>query len=269
MRTTAAVTLVALATVIGGRANADTAPSQKATTTQKTMKVEPKAQQTLHAMSEFMAKQKAFEVDVKGSTEVIDEKGQKVQFKREGHVWVERPNKVRSDRKGELVDAQIFYDGKTLTVFAKNANAYAQRPAPATIDATVSELYDKVDLELGPGDILSANAEKTLMEEVTSGRVVESVEVEGVKTTHIAAQGAEVDWDLWIAEGDKPLPHKYVITSKKVEGAPQYAVTLTNWKLVNDIDDATFKFEPPKDAKKISFLDQIKTKKPTTPKKKE
>lgn len=83
--------------------------------------------------------------------------------------------------------------------------------------------------------------------------------IDGVATHHLAMQGNEVDWELWVEEGSRPLPRKYVITSKKMEGWPQYSVTLSNWKLVGDLSDDTFTFKPPGDAQKIEFLDQIQT----------
>lgn len=250
--------LLTVACLVGGQANAEEAKSPKPPSAQKASKIDPKAKEVLHDMSEFLSRQKAFEVDVKGSTDVVLEKGQKVQFNRAGHIWVERPNKIRSDRKGDLADAQIYYDGKTLTVYVRNAKAYAQRPVPATIDATLSELYDKLDMDLGPGDLLSSNPEKTLMEDATSGKYLGSSVIDDVKTHHIAVQGNEVDWELWIEDGQQPLPRKYVITSKKMESAPQYSVSLSNWKVTADLPDETFTFEPPKDAQKISFIDQVK-----------
>ncbi|MGZ3422372.1 MAG: DUF2092 domain-containing protein [Polyangiales bacterium] len=71
-----------------------------------------------------------------------------------------------------------------------------------------------------------------------------------------------MDWELWVEEGSRPLPRKYVITSKKIEGSPKYSVTLSHWKLVADLPDETFTFTPPKDARKIDFVDQVKGAKP-------
>ena len=256
MRTGAPLLLVG-ACLVGGQASAETAAKTKATAP----KLEPKAERVLHDMSEFLSRQKAFEVEADGTTDVIMEKGQKIELNREARVSIERPSKIRVDRKGELADAQIFYDGKTLTVYARNANAYAQRPAPPTIDATVEELYDKLDMDLGPGDLLSANPEKTLTEDAVSGKYIGKTVIDDVPTHHLAVQGREVDWQLWVEDGPRPLPRKYVITSKKMEGSPQYSVTLSNWKLVGDLPDETFTFQPPKDAQKIEFIDQVKAKK--------
>ncbi|MGZ3418889.1 MAG: DUF2092 domain-containing protein [Polyangiales bacterium] len=251
--------MLAVACFVGGQANAEQPKQNAAAPKAAAPKIEPKAQQVLHDMSEFMSKQRAFEVEVDGSSDAFLENGQKVQLNRESFISVERPNKVRADRKGERADAQIFYDGKTLTVYSRDKNVYAQRPAPPTIDATVSELYDKFDMDLGPGDLLSANPEKTLTEDAVSGQFIGRTVIDDVPTNHIAMKGHEVDWELWVEDGARPLPRKYVITSKKIEGSPQYSVTLSHWKFVADLPDETFMFQPPKDAKKIDFADQVKT----------
>jgi len=258
---TAAPVLLAVACLVGGQASAEPAKTTKPTKAEKAPKFDPKAERVLRDMSEFLSRQKAFEVEVEGTTDVIMENGQKVQFNREARVSVERPNKVRVDRKGDLVDAQIYFDGKNITVYAKNANAYAQRPAPPTIDATVSELYDKFDMDLGPGDLLAENPAKTLTEDAISGKYLGASTIDGVATAHLAVRGNEVDWELWVEQGSRPLPRKYVITSKKMEGWPQFSVTLSNWKLVADLPDDTFTFHPPKDAQKIDFVDQVKKQK--------
>jgi hypothetical protein len=85
---------------------------------------------------------------------------------------------------------------------------------------------------------------------VKEGAVVGSAFVGGVEADHLAFRTDLVDWQIWISKGDKPLPLKYVITTKWVTGAPEYSLRLTNWK-TDGVDAAQFAFNPPADAKKI------------------
>ena len=39
----------------------------------------------------------------------------------------------------------------------------------------------------------------------------------------------EVDWEIWIARGTT-TPCRYVITSPKVSGGPQYIIDIRDWK---------------------------------------
>jgi hypothetical protein len=75
-----------------------------------------------------------------------------------------------------------------------------------------------------------------------------------VKSTHLAFRGAEVDWQIWIEDGNKPLPRKFILTSTKVTGTPQFTVLIRNWDTAAKLGDQEFKFTPGKGAKKIEFL---------------
>ena len=65
-----------------------------------------------------------------------------------------------------------------------------------------------------------------LMAEATQGRYVAMEDVGGVRTHHLAFRGREVDWQIWIEDGDRPLPRRYLITTKWMTGAPQFGVAL-------------------------------------------
>lgn len=217
-------------------------------------KIDPKAQEVLRDMSTFMAKQKAFRVEVDGTTDVIQEDGQKVQTNSESDIWLERPNKLHAERKGDVSDAQIFYDGKTFTVHSRKDNVYAQKPAPPTLDQTIPMVQDKLDVQVGAGDLLFSDPAKALTEDAVSGKYLGRSVIDGVPTHHLAFRGNQVDWELWVEEGKRPLPRRYVITSKDMQGAPQHSATMSNWKLASDLPDETFRFDPPKGARKIEFV---------------
>ena len=73
----------------------------------------------------------------------------------------------------------------------------------------------------------------------------------GVECDHLAFRTAEVDLQIWIAQGDAPHPCRYVVTTSKIAGSPQYTVDVSNWKTGSDVTGADFAFVPPADAKKV------------------
>ena len=75
-----------------------------------------------------------------------------------------------------------------------------------------------------------------------------------MKCTHLAFRGSEVDWQIWIEDGDKPLPRKFILTSKKVAGEPEFTVLIRSWDMAPELTNSEFSFTPPKGAKKIEFL---------------
>ena len=70
---------------------------------------------------------------------------------------------------------------------------------------------------------------------------------------HYAFRQGQIDWQIWIEVGSKPLPRKIVITNRADEARPQ-SVTLIDWNLKPNPSAAVFKFSPPKGAKKIEIV---------------
>ena len=69
--------------------------------------------------------------------------------------------------------------------------------------------------------------------------------VDGVECEHLAFRSTDTDWQIWIESGARPVPRKYVITSKTVTGAPQYTLRIKDWKTDAVADADTFVFKPP------------------------
>jgi hypothetical protein len=92
------------------------------------------------------------------------------------------------------------------------------------------------------------------MEQVKQGQVIGQETLLGEETHHLAFQGEEVDWQIWIKDGPEPLPLRYVITSKTVKGQPQFTVQMARWEPRATVDDAAFDFKPPPGAKKLDAL---------------
>ena len=180
--------------------------------------------------------------------------GQKLQYDSPATLSVSRPNKFHAHRKGDLANQEFFYDGKTLTLFNPRENLYATTAAPATLDETLDFAREKLDVIAPAAELLYKNAADKMLKEASSGFVVGQAIVGSVKCTHLAFRGAEVDWQIWIEDGSRPLPRKFMITSKQVSGAPQFTVLIRNWDVGAKLTDGEFNFTPPKGAKKIEFL---------------
>jgi hypothetical protein len=216
--------------------------------------IEPRAKELLKAATDFLAKQPRFSVDTRSTLEVVLTSGQKIQFDHTAKQAVQRPNKLRAERTGDLVDQVFYYDGKSLTLNNPGSRTYATVAAPATLEEMISFARDKLDVVTPAGDLLNKNAYDILLTEVTDGFVVGRGVVEGARCAHLAFRAPHVDWQIWIQEGKEPLIRKFVITTKDVANAPQFSVVATKWNLKPQFSDATFVFTPPKGAQKVEFL---------------
>ena len=130
---------------------------------------------------------------------------------------------------------------------------YAQKEAPGTIDQLIDGVRDRDNIVLPGADLLLSRVYDELTSEVTDAKHVGQGVVDGVECEHLAFRTADVDWQVWVESGARPVPRKYVITSKHVAGAPQYTLRIKEWKTDVAIAADAFAFKPPPDAKKVEF----------------
>src|SRR5262245_16226089 len=64
--------------------------------------IDPQAQKLLKASMDFLASQKQFRVETRSTLEVVLKSGQKIQFEHTANQSVQRPNKLRAERTGDL-----------------------------------------------------------------------------------------------------------------------------------------------------------------------
>jgi hypothetical protein len=216
--------------------------------------IQPAARQVLKAATDFLSRQQRFSLDTESSAEVVYASGQKIQFDHTAKVSVERPNKWRAERTGELVDQVFYYDGVSLTLHNPHGQYYATIAAPGTLEEMLDLAREKLDLVAPAGDLLYTNAYDILLQEVTSGFVVGKEAVAGARCDHLAFRAPHVDWQIWIEEGSRPLVRKLVITSRDMLNAPQFTVVVKNWNLKPRFGAATFSFKPSKHTQQLEFM---------------
>jgi len=217
---------------------------------------EAQAKSLLKAMSDYLAAQKAISFDYDSNLEIVTTQQQKIGLASSGTLTLNRPDKLRATRNGGFSNVEMVFDGKTLTLLGKNANLYAQVDAPGTIDELVDVLRDKYHRPVPAADLLMSDPYKELMPLVTDVKDLGSGVIHGVECDHLAFRTKEVDWQIWIAQGAHPYPCRYIITSKKVTGWPQYTLDFSAWKAGAEVASDGFKLEIPADAKKLT-ADQI------------
>ncbi len=210
------------------------------------------AKALLKAMSDYMAKQKDFSFTYESTVEAVTPDFQKLQFVSSGSANVSRPDKIHVTRTGGFANVDVTFDGKTLTVYGKNLDAYAQIEAKGTLDELRDRLAD-AGVETPGGDLLGSNVYDTLIADVTDAKHIASAYVDGVECEYLAFRTPDTDWQIWIQTGDTPIPRRYVITSKHVVQAPQYSFQLKDFKSGAEAGAASFTFDKPASAKQVDL----------------
>ncbi|HXU83226.1 MAG TPA: DUF2092 domain-containing protein [Polyangia bacterium] len=221
-------------------------------------RVDPKANELLKRMSDYLSGLQTFSFVAEHATEVVLQSGEKLEFLADSNVMVQRPNHLRSDRRGEKANVSLYYDGKSVTIYGHRMNMYAMAAAPPTLDAAIDFTRKQLNVEAPAADLLYAAPYPILMEDVVSGTYVGEAVVDGAKCHHLAFRGNETDWQVWIEDGARPLPRRYVIVSKKVVGTPEFQVELRAWNLSPQVTPEMFVFRPPPGSERIDFVGAAK-----------
>jgi hypothetical protein len=216
--------------------------------------VDPAATEILKRMSDYLGSQKQFSVHTQNTLEDVLDTGHRIDLDVSASVTVSRPNKLRSERKGDLVDQVFYYDGKTLTLYNPSNNIYATEPAPGTFEEMFKYLYETLGFGTPISDLVYSDSFPLLMQDVTFAAVVGKSYINGVKCDHLIFSRPGVDFQVWVTEGSKPLPLKYVVTDTANFGRLSISTIMSDWNVKPVVKDAQFTFVPPKGVQKINFM---------------
>ena len=216
---------------------------------------EADAKHALKAMSDYMTKQTAISFVYDANLEVVTKDHQKLMLANTGTIDLVRPDKIRATRNGGFSNVEMVFDGKTLTIRHVDTNVYSQANAPGALDHLFDELRNQYHKPLPAADLLLPNPYDLLMPDVIDVKDLGSGVIAGKECDHFAFRGKDVDWQIWIAQGDRPYPCRYVITSTQVDRAPQYSIQVRDWKTGNDVEADNFAFTNSSDARKVEAAD--------------
>ena len=212
------------------------------------------ARKILKAMSDYVAGQKTLSATYDADIEVLlTPELQKIQFTASGNVLVDRPTGLRATRTGGYADVELVLDGKTATIHNRDGKAFTQIEAPGSIDDVIRRLRAEHLVEVPGADLLLAKSYDQLTDDVLDAKHVGRGVVDGVECEHLAFRTSETDWQLWVEAGERPIPRKYVITSKTVAQAPQYTLRIRELRTDVRPDPSAFVFKAPDGTKQVAF----------------
>lgn len=217
--------------------------------------VEPRAEELLKRMGDYLGQAQFFSVSAEIWQDVQLSSGQRVQSGRTVELRVRRPNRLRAEIQSARRNREIFYDGEAITLFNRAQNFYGSVRISGSLDDAMDAASEGFGIAIPLEDFIRSNPQKDLLQNVTSGSSIGTVSVLGVPCEHLAFTQTNIDWQIWIENGVKPVPRKFVITYKEEPDSPQFTALFTNWDLETKLPDFVFKFEPPAGASKIKVKD--------------
>ena len=215
--------------------------------------VEDNAVQALKDMSDFLRSATTLGVTSVGSMDAVTENGQRIQMDGMTTYKIRKPGFV-IDYMSDIKSRRFMYDGKNFTVYSPMLGFYATVPAPGTNREVLDTIYDRFGISLPLEDLFrwGDGSNETRIQALQSAYEVGTATINGVATDHFAFREANVDWEIWIDQGDQPFPRKLVIVDRNDPAKPTFIANLT-WQLNPTFADSDFTFVPGPDAKRIQL----------------
>jgi hypothetical protein len=215
--------------------------------------VEEEAIEALRAMSRYLMTATTLEINTVGTLDVVTNDGQRIQLDGTTNYKIRRPGFV-IDYRSDIKSRRFIYDGRTFTVYSPTLGFYSTVPAPPTNREVLEAAYNRFGIELpledlfrwGDGSIEDRTAA------LQSGSKVGTATLDGVATDHYAFREADTDWQVWIQQGDQPLPLKLVIVDRTDPARPTFTSRMS-WRFNPTFTDADFTFVPDANARRIQM----------------
>jgi hypothetical protein len=216
--------------------------------------MDSQAMVVLKQATTFLTRQPRLFFRAEVTQDVVQASGLKLQFNSTVEATVRRPDRLAGTRTLDNGTVRKFwYDGKLATLFDAAENVYAQTTVPENIDAMLDYLETVVEAPQPLADLLYSDL-TPLLELPTEALYVGKSYISGAACDHLAFRGKNLDWQVWVRQGDEPLIQKFIITYKSQPGAPQYTAVMTDWRFPQQVADAAFQFQLPQGAQKIKMV---------------
>ena len=208
----------------------------------------------LQRMADFLSQAQRLSVTTEIGFDVVQASGEKLEFGETRQFLIRRPDRLRIDiTKRDGATSGFRFDGQEIAVFNTREQVYATAAKPGTLDAAIAYFINDLDMRFPLAELFSTQLAEALAAKVRTAYNVGPERIMGVPCEHLALRGDQSDMQLWVAQGDQPLPCRLVITYRTAEGQPQFWAQFSDWNLSPDVSDAQFVFTPPEGAARIAF----------------
>lgn len=229
-----------------------TATAAKAATS-ASFELDPKAVDILKATGARLAGAHSVAFSAVETFESLSRQGVPLVYANKSEVVLQRPNKLRVIQLGDGPSSEFYYDGKSMMAYAPAENLVAIADAPATIDATLENIYHTAGMYFPFTDLIVADPYGDLAPTLKHVYYVGQSKVVGGTTTDIVAiAGDGVFMQLWISTEDK-LPRAIHAIYLNDPDWLRHNLLLSDWKIDSPVSDDAFTSTSASSAKKMPF----------------
>ena len=215
--------------------------------------VDPRSLDALSRMGKYLASLKTLAFDATISTEVVLDNEQKLLIGGLVRYLAVAPDKLRVEMITDSMKRHFFHNGRKFTLVAPEEGYFAELDANAPTREFLRIAARDYGVEMPFADLLEWGHKQDSWKEITDGFLVGKTKVNGAETEHWAFRGPNLDWEVWIATGDKPLPLRLSTVNTKDPAKPRFEATL-KWSESKVAKDALFTPSLSKELKRIEFM---------------
>ena len=222
---------------------------------QKKPVISDEASAALMRMGQTLRGAEQFSFQARTIRVYADANGQPLHIFHTLDVAVHRPNRMLVNVNGDDGSSKLVFDGKTTVIYSAAHKKYASVPVPeGTIEAMMKETMGRLGVDFPLADFLSEAPSKAFLTGVTSGRVVDTVTIDGSPYLHLFfSQPPGIELQLWLPKNDQPVPRRLIVTYRDLPGQPNFIAEFSDWNLNAHPSDADFSFQPPPDAEQVQL----------------
>ena len=170
-------------------------------------------------------------------------------------ITMHRPNRLLVEVTGDDGSNKLVFDGKTAIIYSAAQNKYASLTVPeGTIEGMLKEAVGRLGVDFPLADLLTEAPNKAFLTGVTSGRVVNTVTIDGTPYDHLFfSQPPGIELELWLSKNEQSLPCRLIVTYRSLPGTPNFIAEFSDWNLNIGSSDADFAFQPPAGATQVEL----------------
>jgi hypothetical protein len=147
----------------------------------------------------------------------------------------------------------VWLQNGRMTLFDPVASTWTEVSGPKDIDGMIAKLEKEYGVALPLGELAESDPHAALTRGVDLAHYVGVHDVEGVFCHHVVLQRPDLDLQIFVEVGDRPLPRKLVFEYPHRRGSPQYTASITEWSFDAPAADL-FTARIPKDSARVEFL---------------
>ena len=216
--------------------------------------LEPEAVQRLQRMSDVLAKARTLRLKAESLYDQVELSGVKIKRSVTQEIVLRRPDSLHfSSSRDDGKVREGRYDGQALTIVPKGGGTYARIEAPGGIDAMLDLIQADYQVNVPVADLLYADLYGRVKDYLLSGVFLGPRTIDGEVLDQLSFETTGADWQLWLEQGDRPLPRRLVVTFVNAPGEPEYLTVIREWKLDQDVDEAQFRSQVPPDWRRIDL----------------